>query len=232
MCEAKSSHLANTILWRIRSYKLADSLVWICSTEKWDFMTYYIVPHSILWCWLLRVGHIPGLPWCIDAASRLRMTRLSGLCHIIHKSQNAPLPYPIMLHSEQNSGICEIGLFKLIRVMSEFKPATIPFLIMSVMSSSRWYQYPTINKNGNICSSINKCELLCRMMSWQGNVFLVIVPFMMTSSNGNIFRVTGPLCGEFTGTGEFPTQRPVTRSFDVFSDLRLNKQLSKQPWDW
>ena len=40
--------------------------------------------------------------------------------------------------------------------------------------------------------------------------------FMMTSSNGNIFRVTGPLCGEFTGPGEFPTQRPVTRSFDVF----------------
>ena len=38
----------------------------------------------------------------------------------------------------------------------------------------------------------------------------------MTSSNGNTFRVTGPLCGEFTGPGEFPTQRPVTRSFDVF----------------
>ena len=29
---------------------------------------------------------------------------------------------------------------------------------------------------------------------------------MMTSSNGNIFRVTGPLCGQFTGPGEFPTQ--------------------------
>ena len=55
---------------------------------------------------------------------------------------------------------------------------------------------------------------------------------MMTSSNGNIFRVTGPSCGEFTGLGEFPTQRPVTRSFDVFSDLRLNKRLSKQPWGW
>ena len=52
---------------------------------------------------------------------------------------------------------------------------------------------------------------------------------MMTSSNGNIFRVTGPLCGEFTGPGEFPTQRPVTRSFDVLFDLRLNKRLSKQP---
>ena len=32
--------------------------------------------------------------------------------------------------------------------------------------------------------------------------------------------------------GEFPTQRPVTRSFDVFFDLRLNKRLSKQSWSW
>ena len=61
---------------------------------------------------------------------------------------------------------------------------------------------------------------------WSGN------NYMMTSSNGSIFCVTGPLCGEFTGPGEFPTQRPVTRSFDVFFDLRLNKRLSKQPWGW
>ena len=32
--------------------------------------------------------------------------------------------------------------------------------------------------------------------------------------------------------GEFPAQRPVTLSFDVFSDLRLNKRLSKQWWGW
>ena len=32
--------------------------------------------------------------------------------------------------------------------------------------------------------------------------------------------------------GEFPTQRPVTRSFDDFFDLRLNKRLSKQSWGW
>ena len=32
--------------------------------------------------------------------------------------------------------------------------------------------------------------------------------------------------------GEFPTQSPVTRNFDVFLDLRLNKRLSKQAWDW
>ena len=32
--------------------------------------------------------------------------------------------------------------------------------------------------------------------------------------------------------GEFPAQRPLTRSFDVFFDLRLNKRLSKQSWGW
>ena len=36
------------------------------------------------------------------------------------------------------------------------------------------------------------------------------------------FRITGRLCGEFTG--QFPSQRSVTRSFDVFFDLRLYKQ--------
>ena len=41
------------------------------------------------------------------------------------------------------------------------------------------------------------------------------------------------LCvGNSTVTGEFPTQRPVTRSFDVFFDLHLNKQLKKQSWGW
>ena len=33
-------------------------------------------------------------------------------------------------------------------------------------------------------------------------------------------------------TGEFPTQRPVTRSFDVFFDQHPNERLSKQWWGW
>ena len=60
-----------------------------------------------------------------------------------------------------------------------------------------------------------------------------IVLSMMTSSNGNIFRVTGHcpfVRGIHRSPGEFPAQRPVTRSFDVFFDL--NKQLSKQSWGW
>ena len=45
---------------------------------------------------------------------------------------------------------------------------------------------------------------------------------MMTSSNGNIFYITGHLCGEFISPGNFPTQRPVTWNFDVSFDLRIN----------
>ena len=67
-------------------------------------------------------------------------------------------------------------------------------------------------------------------MRWESPIGVksTVFFYMITSSNGNIFRVTGPLCEEFTGPGEFPTQRPVTRSFDVFVDLRLNKRLRKQ----
>ena len=38
--------------------------------------------------------------------------------------------------------------------------------------------------------------------------------------------------GNSPATGEFPAQRPVTRSFDVFFDLHLNIWLSKQWWGW
>ena len=31
---------------------------------------------------------------------------------------------------------------------------------------------------------------------------------------------------------EFPAQRPVTRSFDVYFDMQPNKRLSKQSWGW
>ena len=41
------------------------------------------------------------------------------------------------------------------------------------------------------------------------------------------------LCvGNSPVTGDFPSQRPVTRCFDVFFQLRLNKRLSKQSWGW
>ena len=50
----------------------------------------------------------------------------------------------------------------------------------------------------------------------------------MTSSNGNISALLAIFAESSPVTGDFSAQRPVTRTFDVFFDLRPNKRLSKQ----
>ena len=51
---------------------------------------------------------------------------------------------------------------------------------------------------------------------------------MMTSSNGTFSPWLALCAGNSPVTGEFPSQRPVTRSLKVFFDLRLNIRFSKQ----
>ena len=53
---------------------------------------------------------------------------------------------------------------------------------------------------------------------------------MMTSSNGNIFRVTGPLYGEFTGHQWIPLTKASDVELWCLFDRRLNNRLSKQSW--
>ena len=84
--------------------------------------------------------------------------------------------------------------------------------------------------------------------SWD-NVSLIGAPFSFEYVSWNIgggcsamswwrhqmetFSALLAICaGNSPVPGEFPAQRPVTRSFDVFFDLRLNKRLSKQSWGW
>ena len=55
---------------------------------------------------------------------------------------------------------------------------------------------------------------------------------MMTSSNGNIFHVTGHLCGEFTSRRWIPRTKASDAGLWYFYDLRLNERLSKQLWGW
>ena len=48
-----------------------------------------------------------------------------------------------------------------------------------------------------------------------------------------IFSASLAICaGNWLVTGELSAKRPVTRSFDVFFDLRPNERLSKQSWSW
>ena len=62
--------------------------------------------------------------------------------------------------------------------------------------------------------------------------YRVIVRGTDDMQHNDVIRVTGHLCGEFTDPGEFPAQRPVTRSFHVSFDLRLNERLRKQRRGW
>ena len=55
------------------------------------------------------------------------------------------------------------------------------------------------------------------------------VPFSWWRHQMEAYSVTLVFCaGNSSVTGDFPAQRPVTRSFDVFFDLRMNQNLSKQ----
>ena len=70
---------------------------------------------------------------------------------------------------------------------------------------------------------------LCCFMWWRGTSLVPCLQlnsasFKMTSSNENIFSVTGLLCGKFTGHWWIPH----TRSLDVVFDLRMDQQWSKQ----
>ena len=80
------------------------------------------------------------------------------------------------------------------------------------------------------CVCLSWCTMVVKGQTMQ--ICLCEDHNMIMSSKGNIFRVTGHLCGNSPVTGEFPAQRPVTRSFDGLFDLCLRKGMCKQSWGW
>ena len=102
-------------------------------------------------------------------------------------------------------------------------------VIIAITNVGCWYASPITALKCPVWASwvrrlslINNASLLV-LWKWSN---------MMTSSNGNIFRSTGPLCEEFTGHRWIPLTKASDAEFDVFFDLHLNKQLSKQLWGW
>ena len=94
-------------------------------------------------------------------------------------------------------------------IVVEWKLTTCVVARPTTAPDAKTWSIPTITHHwdGTHSISFRSARLLTALKYMQ---------YLVTSSNGNIFHVTGPLCGEFTGTGEFPSQRPVTRSFDFF----------------
>ena len=109
---------------------------------------------------------------------------------------------------------------------------------------------PKYNRTSNVTVKIGLTALnLLELVSTQEikyRSFNKIVHLMTSSSWWHFnFTVTwwryqmetfsallAPCAGNSLVTGEFPAQKPVMRSFDVFFDLSLNKRLNKQSWGW
>ena len=70
----------------------------------------------------------------------------------------------------------------------------------------------------------------CWTSSWTANISIINKSWWRHQIE--TFSALLAICaGNSPVTGEFPAQRPVTRSFDVFFDLRLNKWLSIEAGD-
>ena len=120
-----------------------------------------------------------------------------------------------------------------------FKKAIIWLYFLECMiyfrSLSFWYFDGTsksISVNYCYASCYNWCDVISVGNCGDVNNSGFNITFMMTSSNGNISALLALCVGNSPVTGEFPSQRPLTRSFDISLSCALNKRLSKQSRCW
>ena len=104
--------------------------------------------------------------------------------------------------------------------------STFPFAFIS----SHWYCFTganslRINLNWNMIPTV----LLGGMNAWS---ILYNRWDMMTSSNGNIFRISGHLCGKFTGPRWISRTKAGDAELWCFLWFTPDKRLGKQPWGW
>ena len=163
----------------------------------------------------LGPGKLPAPAWCDNICQPVPSTEFS------QKRRNKPAEYLYCMHN----------------CYTEF----IWGRMITQVNHPDFVNYMNVNCINVSCSqsSVNDCAcmfpcFLFVMTSWHGNVFPIIGPFWTWWRHQmETFSALLALCaGDSPVSGEFPSQRPVTRSFDVFFDLRLNKRLSKQSWGW
>ena len=71
---------------------------------------------------------------------------------------------------------------------------------------------------------------------WEGRIWCAVLHTSCSTWRRHQMETFSALLAICAGNspvpGEFPTQRPVMRSFDVYFDLRPDKRLSKPSWGW
>ena len=96
-------------------------------------------------------------------------------------------------------------------------PSRDKVLVQRIYHQESWYQ-PKLFRD--IQRRYDGCVCIAHRLAWWRHQ-------METFS-----ALLANCAGNSPVSGEFPAQRPVTRSFDVFFDLRPNKRLSKHWWGW
>ena len=102
--------LRSVVVWSVSVGKSCDKILW----SKWYF--HYILIFTILipglsWYWIrdlvlwMRITQLPQLTFICDNTIK-RGVLCNFLWDEIHKSQNAPAPYPTMYHFEQQCVYC------------------------------------------------------------------------------------------------------------------------------
>ena len=127
----------------------------------------------------------------------------------------------------------------------KFIPCLYPYSNLIYSYSVRAFYYPyitspqiltlfTIVTNEQLAASILRTGTWDHTKGmWAHILNLVKVYFHNASSNGSIFRVSGPLCGEFTGHRWIPLTKGQWRGALMFSLIcAFNKRLNKQSWGW
>ena len=190
-----------------------------------------------LWCFLWSA---PGQPvekiietLVIWDAIALAMTSL--LYCIQHKmEQNQSVVYTFESQKTSLRGVLGVFVDEMTATFQEFHPS-ISILDQGAVrvpiygvGSTRLYRTP----------------ILHAMISWYSGAWsFFLYPTPYTCHYNDIyawwrhqmetFSALLAICaGNSPVTGEFPAKWPVTRSFDVFFNLLLNKRLSKQWWCW
>ena len=120
-----------------------------------------------------------------------------------------------------------------VKFCSSFFNTTKHYIIVSIILATNCTQIPLIRVDPILFSVQLNISINMRKVRNKLWLDFLIWYNMMTSSNGNIFRDTGHLCGEFTGHGLIPHTKASDAKLWCFSLIcALNKRLSKQWWAW
>ena len=145
---------------------------------------------------------------------------LRNTCTPISQIPTAPFSYPTIHHSEQSCVFLFLVVYCEIWERCIVGFVRLVFCVHISMQGGKRpvFQHKRVTNDASrfwkTCSPVHKGDVWWRHQMETFSALMAIC------------------AGNSLVTGEFPTQRPVTRSFDVFFDLRLNKHLSKQSWGW